>query len=99
MGGHSYAVISPVVHGFALVGEPDKFTTASTKRFAFETAAAATTMVAVTGVPDEVVRFCAVCVTDLSLVCDDVSFDSCPHDECTVHVAYPPRGGEVHTQA
>lgn len=77
--GHIYAVAAPVVNGWALFGEPDKYVTASSTRFSSVSAAAsdgsslAATLVGVAG---EEVNVCAARAADLKLLCHGVKFGS-----------------------
>lgn len=70
---HSFVVVSPLVEGFAFIGEPEKYTTASRKRFSNVHVTGDTLRVNITGAPHETVRACAV-TQALTLACAEVSF-------------------------
>lgn len=72
---HVYAIAAPVTGKLAFVGEPDKYTTASAKRFAGGVVAGDSSVTAqVTGSEGETVTVCAVRVADLTLVCETETF-------------------------
>ena len=79
--GHVYATVTPIYSGWIFLGEVDKYTVASSKRFSgieidHDQAAASPTMrVFVNGVKDEVVKVCAVRKSELEkTVCNTVEF-------------------------
>ena len=86
--GHAYVVVSPVLgttqNKVAFVGEVDKYTTASGKRFANLKAGDGSVTVDVTGVPKEEVKVCiAAEASNWALKCSSVSFSACSAHECT----------------
>lgn len=76
--GHSYAVIASVVHGWAFIGEVDKYVTASTIRFSdmsFSEAGANDVLtVSVHGIKDELVKVCAAEASTLRIRCTTAAF-------------------------
>merc|ERR1711879_222934 len=73
---HSYAIVAPVVRGWAFIGEVDKYVTASTVRFSdisFSGAEENSSLtVSVHGVSDEVVTVCAAEASSLRMRCTAV---------------------------
>ena len=76
--GHVYVIAAPVNGKLAFVGEPDKYTTASSKRFEHGVVSDGDSTITanVTGSANEAVTVCAVKVADFSLVCESTHFDS-----------------------
>ena len=87
--GHAYVVVTPVLgasqNKVAFVGEVDKYTTASSKRFANVKAGDGSVTVDVTGVTNEDVKVCiaAEAGNNWVLKCSSVSFSACSAHECT----------------
>jgi len=76
--GHSYAVVSPVQsHGWAFIGEVDKYTTASSFRFKSATHSASELTVMVEGVAGESLKICASHgVSSPKLICETLAFST-----------------------
>jgi hypothetical protein len=74
--GHSYAIAAPITGSLAFVGEPDKYTTASAKRFGGGVTYANDKITAeVAGEKGETVRVCAIRVKDMTPICTSHTFD------------------------
>ena len=72
---HVFAVVSEVVGGWAFVGEPGKFVTASSqRRFSALSLSGEGALVTVEGAAGEEVDVCAVRAADWSVHCERVSF-------------------------
>jgi len=77
--GHIYAVVAPVVNGWALIGEIGKYVSASSLRFngveyINGQGSGNTLRVSATGIAGEQIKVCV--VKDLKLVCKEVSFET-----------------------
>lgn len=73
--GHTYASVTPIVGGWAFIGEVNKYVVAATIRFTSATASAGSLSLSVSGVRGEKVKVCAAEVKDLVLVCQTATFD------------------------
>jgi len=73
--GHLYAIVVPVVEGWALLGEVDKYVTLSTTRFSSVAGAAGDISVTLVGVKGEEVKVCAAHMHSLSATtCKTLNF-------------------------
>lgn len=73
---HTYGIVTPVVKGWALLGEVDKYVTTSTLRFIQTDVQESKLTVTVEGVLNETVRLCAATAPSLEVQCQQVSFDT-----------------------
>jgi len=73
--GHIYATVTPIVSGWAFIGEVDKYTVASALRFSKIGASVGVLSADVVGVKGEKVKVCAVEGKGLTLVCKDIEFN------------------------
>jgi len=72
--GHAYVVVAPVVEGWAVVGEVDKYVTASEVRVVSIAPGKTGPVATLKGVKGESVRFCAAPAATLVLECQTVKF-------------------------
>jgi hypothetical protein len=82
---HIYAVVTPVVNGWAFVGEADKYVTAASIRFTSVAAQGSGLVAQVVGVPKDNVTVCAASTADWKLVCKMTQF----HTASTQAVSFP----------
>lgn len=73
--GTTYAIVSPIVNGMVFIGETNKYTVASSKRFPKVTPTTNGFDVSVVGVKDETVTVCAAKVSSQSKICKMVNFE------------------------
>lgn len=73
---HIYATVAPVVHGWAFVGEVDKFVTASTLRFDNVTITNRKLSAWLTGTEGEEVRVCVARSSSWKLECKKILFEA-----------------------
>jgi hypothetical protein len=72
--GHNYVSISPIVNGWALFGEVDKYVVAATKRFSKVVPTTNAMDVTVHGVKGETIKICAMKASDMRNQCKTVDF-------------------------
>lgn len=72
--GHSYAIVSPIVDGWAFFGEVGKIVTASRLRFASVKASNSKLLIHTNGIQGEAVKVCALRVQGNRMLCQVLSF-------------------------
>jgi hypothetical protein len=74
--GHVYAMVTPIVNGWAFLGEPSKYVSCATLRFQTITASDSSLSVQVQGVRGETVSVCVVDAKNLERMCQNVVFSA-----------------------
>jgi len=82
--GTVYAVVAPVVNGWAFIGETDKYVTGAYKRFTSVTATSGSLIANLVGVADETVTVCVVKMSaGMTPVCKQVTFKTAGSETVT----------------